>query len=593
MMKRFLASFLGSLAALWVTIALLVFFGIFMLIVSLVSSTNSPGTAVKPHTVLTINLEGEVTDRPSPRDVLAELTGRDVVQPLPLDHLLASIRNAADDENIDGISLDCGTFSAGMAQMQAIINTLNEFRKSGKWVYAYADEISQPGYIIAASAADSVIVNPICMLDIHGLSSTVLYYKDLLDKIGVEAQVVKVGTYKSAVEPFLLNEMSEANREQIKAFIGSIWSTLSEQVAAGRKVPVDSVNSWADNYTYVKPGEWLVAQGLVDTLMYRHEYSELLGRATEAKKVTKPHTIDFEKYYTAAGLEKTKKRDTQIAVLYAVGDITEDGDDGIASSRLVPQILKLAEDDDVDGIVLRVNSGGGSAYASEQIWEAFQNYKKLTDKPFYVSMGDVAASGGYYISCGADRIYADKVTLTGSIGIFGIIPSAQKLLNDKLGVHSATVATNITQQLTLLEPMTERTRAAMQSYVNNGYELFIRRVAEGRKMSQDSVKTIAEGRVWDGLTAQKIGLVDRLGGLELAVKDMAETLGVGEDEYYVKTYPDVRFKWWEQVLEQSGQLGAAKMEQKLGALAPLYRTAVSVSKIDDPLQCRMDFMVIE
>lgn len=593
-MKRFLTSFLGSLAALWVTITLLVFFGILMLVVAMAGSSQSTKIAVKSNSILRIDLTGQITDRPSPRDVLAELTGQSSEKSIPLDRLLSAVRSAADDDNIKGIFIDCKGASAGLAQTQALINALNEFRESGKWVFAYADQMSQGNYIIAASASDSVIVNPIGMLDIHGLSSTTLYFKDLLDKIGVDAQVLKVGTYKSAVEPFILNGMSEANREQQTAYLSSIWNTLLEQVAEGRNVSQDTVNSWADSYSYTKPGSWLLANGLVDALMYRHEMDEKMGHLTDAKKLREPNMIDFSDYYDARDLDRKNKKDKKnIAVLYAIGDITEDGDGGIASSRLVPQILDLADDDDIDALILRVNSGGGSAYASEQIWEAFTQFKSLTGKPFYVSMGDVAASGGYYISCCADRIYADKVTLTGSIGIFGIIPSAQKLLTDKLGVNSATVSTNTTEQLTLLAPMSARQREAMQAYINTGYELFTQRVADGRHMSQDSVKAIAEGRVWDGLTASKIGLVDRLGGLETALEDMAETLGVGIDECQVKAYPRIHYKWWEQILEQSGELQTVKAEQMFGPLAPIYRASMSLRSIDDPMQCRMQPVIID
>ena len=259
-------------------------------------------------------------------------------------------------------------------------------------------------------------------------------------------------------------------------------------------------------------------------------------------------------------------------MLYAVGDITESGNDGITSDRLVPQILDLAKESDIDGLILRVNSGGGSAYASEQIWEALEQFKSLTGKPYYVSMGDVAASGGYYISCGADRIYAEPVTLTGSIGIFGLIPDAHRLLNDKIGVHTSTVATNKGQFPGLLNAMTPDQRNAMQSYVDRGYELFVKRCAEGRGVSVDSIKAIAEGRVWDGLTASRIGLVDRLGGLDMALADMAAELDAA-DNYKIKEYPDLKFKWWEEVLNMSSNMKASVVETELGQYAPLYRMA--------------------
>ncbi|MBD5308092.1 MAG: signal peptide peptidase SppA [Bacteroides sp.] len=593
-MKKFLTSFLGSLAAIWVTITLLVVFGVFMMFVVLAGASQSAKVAVKSKTVLRIDLSGQVTDRPAPADFVGKLTGNSQEKNLPLDRLLATIRHAAKDKNIDGIFLDCNGATAGLAQTQAIINALKEFRSSGKWVYSYADMMTQGNYIIASAVADSLIVNPIAMVDIHGLSSTTLYFKDLLDKVGVDVQVLKVGTYKSAVEPFMLNGMSEANREQQTVYLSSIWNVLADAVAEGRGVAVDSVNYWADNYSYTKPASWLLEKGIVDALNYRHEFFEMMGRATQAEKPAKPRMIDWEEYFVAVDVDSPKKSGKkQIALLYAVGDITEDGDGGIASSRLVPQILDLAENDKVDALVLRVNSGGGSAFASEQIWEALQQFKSLTGKPFFVSMGDMAASGGYYISCGADRIYADKVTLTGSIGIFGIIPCAEKLMSDKLGIHSATVATNSTEQLGFLTPMSPAQREAMQGYINAGYDLFTRRVAEGRGISQDSVKAIAEGRVWDGLTASRIGLVDRLGGLEIALADIAEEIGAGSDEYYVRAYPTIKFKWWEEVLDQMGEIKEVKFETSLGDFAPVYRAVKSLRSLDDPLQCRMEPVIIQ
>ena len=302
-------------------------------------------------------------------------------------------------------------------------------------------------------------------------------------------------------------------------------------------------------------------------------------------------TISTDDYCAVNNVEKIGGGgDVKIGILYAVGDITEDGEDGIASSTLVPQILELAEDDEIDGLILRVNSGGGSAFASEQIWEALEQYKKLTKKPFYVSMGDVAASGGYYISCGADRIYAQPVTLTGSIGIFGMIPSAKTLFNEKLGINTATVSTNPSGQLpTLFEPMTPTMLASMQSYVNNGYELFTSRVASGRKISQDSVKVIGEGRVWDGAMAQKIGLVDKLGGLDVAIRDMATQLGA--TSYTLEEYPSLKLKWWQQLMSLDSEISEHMTRSSLGEAYPLYRAVERIKRMS-VLQCRMTEYII-
>lgn len=293
-------------------------------------------------------------------------------------------------------------------------------------------------------------------------------------------------------------------------------------------------------------------------------------------------------------VKDTKKKGAKIAVLYALGEISDAGSNGITSEKLVPEIFKLIDNDDIDGLVLRVNSPGGSAFASEQIWEALQQFKKETGKPFYVSMSDVAASGGYYISCGADRIYAEPLTITGSIGIFGMIPDAQELLNDKLGINTATVRTNKTQLPDLFSDMSPELYANMQAYVNRGYETFVKRCAEGRNMPVDSIKAIAEGRVWDGLTAKKLGLVDKLGGLELALADMAAELNNGKDskDYQIKEFPKVKMEWWEELMNLNSQLKMRAVREQLGDAMPYYEALMNMKSMSS-LQCRMDYILIK
>ncbi|MDE6651704.1 MAG: signal peptide peptidase SppA, partial [Paramuribaculum sp.] len=439
-MKRFFISFLGALAGVWVSIllfGLLIFITIGVIAASSASEVDVP--KVKKQSVLAITLSGEVVDRESPKNIINEIYGNDVRQ-IPLNTLVSSIKSAAEDDKIEGIFLDCKGLSAGLAQIEAIVNSLKEFSKSGKWIMAYGDSYSQSDYIIA-STADSLFVNPVGVIDVHGLTSTTLYFKNLLEKAGVDVQVVKVGTFKSAVEPFILNDMSEANRLQTSEFLSNIWDHLRNTLAQGRNVTDENITEWADCFTYTKDTEFYVKNKLADATLYRHQMDSLLARKSGLDDdEDKPNLIEFDKYaLTKKDENKSLKNKKQIAVLYAAGDITEDGDGGIASERMVPQILDLADDDDVDALVLRVNSGGGSAYASEQIWEALQQFKSRTGKPFYVSMGDYAASGGYYISCGADKIFAEPVTLTGSIGIFGLIPNAEKLLSDKIGINTVTV----------------------------------------------------------------------------------------------------------------------------------------------------------
>lgn len=592
-MKRFFISFLGALAGVWVSILLfgvLIFITIAVVAASSASSTEVP--QVKKNSVLTITLTGEMVDRESPKDILSEIYGNEMTQ-IPLNTLVASIKSAASDKDIKGIYLDCKGISAGLAQIQAVVNALKDFSSSGKWIMAYGDTYSQADYIIA-SCADSLIVNPIGVIDIHGLASTTLYFKNMLEKAGVDVQVVKVGTFKSAVEPFILSDMSEANRLQTSEFLGNIWDHLSGSVALGRKVDTGIVNDWADSFTYTKDTEYYVRNHIADAILYRHQMDSLLARMSGLDEdKTEPNTIEFDKYALAKEVsKKSTKGKKQIAVLYAVGDITENGEGGIASERLVPQILDLAENDAVEGLILRVNSGGGSAFASEQIWEALRQFKTRTGKPFFVSMGDYAASGGYYISCGADKIFAEPVTLTGSIGIFGLIPNAEKLLSDKIGINTATVATNKGQFPNFYKAMAPDQKAAMQAMVENGYELFVKRCAEGRGMSVDSIKSIAEGRVWSGQKALEIGLVDDLGGLDIAIEHLAAEIGC-EGNYYIKEYPKVKFKWWEEMLDVTKNMKASVVKEFVGEDNMKFYELTNYLKQLDPIQARMDFIEIK
>ncbi len=597
MLKKFFISFLGSLAAIWISVIIagvLFIVGIAAIGASAIagaSSSSSAATSVERHSVLRIALDGEITDRPTPVNIMDEIYGQSS-NSIALNDLITSIKHAATDKDIDGILLQCDGATAGLAQSQSIIDALNEFRDTGKWVYAYGDTYTQGNYFIA-SAADSIFLNPIGMVDIHGLQSTGLYFKGLLDKIGVEMQVVKVGTYKSAVEPYILTHSSEANREQTLHYISSIWSDMTATIADARGVDTTAVNRWADSYSFATAPENYITERIADRLLYGHQLDSLVcAKSGLDPEEDDPRFIGIDDYVAARklsdlGHQSGKKR---IAVLYAVGDIVEAGGSGINSSKLVPQILDLADDKDIDGLILRVNSPGGSAFASEQIWEALEQFKKRSGRPFYVSMGDVAASGGYYISCGADRIYADPLTITGSIGIFGLIPNAQKLMNDKLGITTSTVSTNSGTFPTFTEPMSEKQRAAMQGYVDRGYELFVGRVASGRDMSVDSVKAIAEGRVWDGRSALSLGLVDRMGGMMQAIADMAEEIEAGDD-YCIREYPRLKFKWWEEILTKGKNIRASMVRGELGELAPLYDAAESFRDMDR-LQCRMEHTLL-
>lgn len=585
MLKRFFISFLGSFAGICVA-GLILFFVFFMSILIIGSKNSGSKVAVEKSSVLRIDFSGVVEDRYESSPLLDRLMGESQTV-IPLNDLVNAIERSASDDNIEGIYLECNGASAGLAQIEAIRTAIERFKESGKWVIAYSDAFTQGNYYLAASA-DSVFLNPSGMVDIHGLSSTVLYFKDLLDKVGVRMQVVKVGTYKSAVEPFILNGMSEANREQLECFLGTMWKNISGSLALDRKVDTLAVNSWADSFCFARQAEDYVKEKIVDRLYYKHQVEEQIAELTGKDKA---EFIDFDAYIALKG--KKPGKGARIAVLYATGDITESGESGIASDRLVPEILDLADNDDIDGLIMRVNSGGGSAFASEQIWEALQQFKQKTGKPFYVSMVDYAASGGYYISCGADRIYAEPLTLTGSIGIFGLIPDAQTLLNDKLGVHTATVETNKGQLPDFFNAMTPEQAAAMQAHVDRGYELFTKRCADGRHMKVEQIKAIAEGRVWDGATALRLGLVDKLGGLDMALADMAAVINEGTDHsgYDVTEYPKIKLEWYDELLKLNSRLEERAINSSLGEYGKYYRALHDIKSLS-PLQCRMEYIDI-
>ena len=591
--KKFFIAFLGSLAGIWFSLFLLSVGVIMILAIAGTSALlgESKKTKISRHSYLELNLAGEITERPGQLDPLAFIQGERSTT-LGLNEIVGAINAAATDDNIDGIAIDCCGSMAGLAQRQSIRNALLKFKKTApeKWIYAYGDTYTQGDYYVA-SVADSIFVNPAGQIFISGLSTTSLYFKGLLDKLGVEMQVVKVGTYKSAVEPFILNGMSEPARQQMAQLLGDMWQQVADELAASRKVTVDSVTAWASGASYAFAPDDYVSRHIADRLVYRHQFYDILAAATDQDSASDIRPVGVADYCKTRDIDRVGNgRDATIAVLYATGEITDEVGDGIVAAKMVPEILDLAEDDDIDGLIMVVNSGGGSAFASEQIWEALEQWKSITGKPFYVSMSDYAASGGYYISCGADRIYAQPSTLTGSIGIFGLIPNLQGLMNDKLGINTSTVSTVSGGEFPDgLRPMTPAQRQAMQSYVDRGYELFTSRCAAGRHMSQDSIKAIAEGRVWSGSQALSLGLVDEIGGLDKAVKGMASQLGA--KSWKVVNYPAPK-EWYEKVLELSDDFKSSIVRGELGEMAPVYDAARRMKSLA-PVQARMENVAIE
>lgn len=587
MIKKFFLTMLGTIAGIWVSIIVFVL-GSIIAIGILVGKNADTSAIAGGDSILRIDLSGQIVDRVQPGSFMDVLMSASEGNTQGLDDLVAAIMKARDDKKIKGIFLDCSGSSSGIATRAELLEALRYFKEdSSKWIYSYADSYAQGDYLLA-SVSDKIYLNPIGEVDIHGLQSMVMFYKGLMDKLGVEMQVVKVGTFKSAVEPFLRTDMSEANREQTRIYVDQIWGDIAGNIAANLSLTPADVNLWADSLASTWAPEIYVDRKMVSELKYRSQVEEILRKQMKLDKDDKLPFISPSEYL-ASKIDPFESKGKHIAVLYAVGDIVVSGEGGIVSETLVPQIEKLAADDDVKGLVLRVNSGGGSAFASEQIWKALEDFK-AKDKPFYVSMGDYAASGGYYISCGADSIFADATTLTGSIGIFGMIPSAEKLLNDKLGLTTDIVASNPNAVVAApYRPYSPTQIAAMQKYVERGYATFTGRVAEGRKMEIDSVLKIAEGRVWDGQSALRIGLVDKIGSLQYAIDAMARRLDMKPSE--TVSYPALEEDFWATVLKESQSMSVEINGIPAEDIATALRAARALRDAD-PIQARMEPTVL-
>lgn len=587
LLKRFFISMLGSLAAIWISAMLLILLGMTFAIGSIISFAGKETAEVKENSILRLDLSGVITEQQQKPDLATLL--RQESMPQTLGNIVDAIAAAKDDKNIEGLYIHCNGAATGLASFEAIRNAVADFRASGKWTVAYADGYTQGDYYVA-SAAEEVYLNPVGEVAFQGLATGIPFMKGLLDKVGVEMQVVKVGTFKSAVEPFILDHMSEANRLQTHVYLDNMWGKMTEAIASSRKIDQATLNTYADSLATVTDAVNLVDMKMVDGLKYVDEMRDYLKGLCNVDKDDDLNIVSVGEYMqTSPEVPNTKSSKNKIAVYYASGDITVSDDEGIASDRVVPDILDLAEDDDIQALVLRVNSGGGSAYASEQIWHALEVFKSK-GKKFYVSMGDYAASGGYYISSGADKIYAQPLTLTGSIGIFGMIPCFNGLVTDKLGVNIDYVTTNANgAQPNSFHPMTPFVREKMQKMVERGYELFTSRCAEGRHLTQDSIKAIAEGRVWDGVTAHKIGLVDELGSLQDAVAALAKQMEY--KKYEVVTYPNAKTDFWEMLSAFNSQMRVKALKEELGQAYPLYMQVKNLKDLD-PLQARMEYQVI-
>lgn len=584
-MKDFLKFTLATVTGIIVSgvvlffISILVFFGI--------ASSSESETQVRKNSIMMLELNGALVER-SQENPFDFLLGEENTT-YGLDDILSSIKKAKENEDIKGIYIQASWLGTGFASLEEIRNALKDFKESGKFIVAYGDNYSQGLYYLA-SVADKVLLNPQGMVEWKGLASTPMFLKDLLAKIGVEMQVFKVGTYKSAVEPFIATEMSPANREQVNVYLSSIWGQLTSDVAASRKMSADSLNAVADRMLAFYPAEESVQYGLVDTLMYKNDVRNYLKTMVGVDKDDRMPVLGLKDMVNVKKNVPKDKSGNVIAVYYAYGEIdggssSATGEEGINSKKVIRDLRKLQEDEDVKAVVLRVNSPGGSAYGSEQIWYAISELKK--EKPVIVSMGDYAASGGYYISCNADTIVADPTTLTGSIGIFGMFPNA-KGLADKIGVSFDVVKTNQYADFGMLaRPMNNGEKGLVQMYVNRGYDLFLTRCSDGRGISKEELDKIAQGRVWTGSTAKELGLVDELGGLDKALEIAVAKAKV--DAYTVMNYPK-KESFFESLMNTNpGNYIKARMLK--GTMGEIYQQFGALENFDkaDRIQARIPF----
>ena len=516
-------------------VGIVVYFGIcFLFGLMMGDMMSTPTTKLEENTIYRIDLKGTLVEQAGEENpfnaLFAEMYGQST-STVGLSDLLSNIALAKDNDKILGIYLKGGSLSAGPASAKALRDALLDFKQSGKFVIAYADSYSQTNYYIA-SVADKMFFNPVGSLAWDGLSAQKEYYTRLFEKIGIEMQILKVGTFKSAVEPYFRTSMSEADRKQTEQYLGGIWSEMKAAVGQSRQIATEQLHAYADECMSLQPQEKYLTYNFVDSLVYVQEMDSILRTYAGTKDYKQLSNSKMTNVERSENEAKDK-----VAVLYAEGAISDAGAEGIVEGKILKTIKKIYKDDDVKAVVFRVNSPGGSADASEQIWHAM---KMLQDKglPVVVSMGDYAASGGYYISCNADYIYAEPTTLTGSIGIFGTVPNINKL-REKVGLDIDGVSTNKHSALNvnaIYRGMNPQETALMQNMVERGYDLFTRRCADGRGMSQDEIKKIGEGRVWLGKDAIEIGLVDCLGNINDAIAKAVELAELGD--YQLVSYPE-------------------------------------------------------
>lgn len=585
-MKQFLKFTFASI--LGVFLAFAIFFLIMISVIGAISSTEEQ-YKLKENSLLKISLEGIIVEQSVDNPFDFAIPGMPVqpnIHKQGLDDILSAIKKAKTNDMIKGIYIESGTINAGFASVEEIRDALEDFKKSGKYIISYGDNYDKKEYFVA-SIADKVFINPSGLMNIGGLVSTPVFFTETLEKLGVKAEIFKVGTFKSAVEPYFLKKMSDESRLQTTEYINGIWNHLLQKISASRNISVEELNIISDNNTLFEATEKFLTYKLVDSLLYKSEVNEYLADLHKIEKVKDLNFVSVSDMITVPDNNEKYDQD-KIAVLYAEGQIYDNGNEGIVTKNILEEIEKIKEDDKIKAVVLRVNSPGGSAYASEQIWKALDDLKK--SRPIVVSMGDLAASGGYYISCNANKIITTPNTLTGSIGIFGTFFIIDEMTR-KLGLNFDVVKTNKMSDLgNITRPMNDMEKAKIQTYINNGYELFVKRCAEGRKMKPEELKKIAEGRVWTGAKAVELGLADELGGLDHAIKVAAKL--AKSDNYRMVYYPEKKDFMTVLMEELSGDVSMRIALKVLGnEYAPMLK--LKSGNIQSGVLAKMDDIIIK
>lgn len=587
-MKSFLKSVLATIVGVFISFAILSCF-MFIFFVGLIALTGSSEKYTpKENTILKINLSGVMKDRTYSNPLFDYLDLSEETE-ISLTETLDAIKKAKTNDNIKGIYIYSGYLSASSASLNELREELIDFKKHGKFIISYADTYLQSGYFLS-SVSDKIVVNPEGMVDLHGISANLMFLKGTLDKLGIDVQIFKVGTYKSAVEPYIDTKMSDANREQITSYINSIWSTIVSEISSSRGISVDKLNALTDEMPVFQTANFLLENKLVDTLLYESEMKNYLKTWVNISDVKDLKMASVSDVNLIERKETKEEKKNKIAILYAEGTIVSGNKkEEINDAYLIKQIQKIADNDKIKGVVFRVNSGGGSAFASEQIWKAITDLK--AKKPVYVSMGDYAASGGYYISSNANKIYAQPTTLTGSIGIFGIFPNIEGL-TQKLGLTFGTVKTNTFADFgDINRPMREDEKRMLQAYVERGYDLFLTRCSEGRNIPKNKLDSIAQGRVWTGSQALELGLVDKLGGMENAIVDLANELKLSN--FSIAEYPSPPNPFDFFLSTGKDEVAAYLINEYLGADVKLFKSIKEIKKLKetDFIQARMPYEI--